>query len=213
MIRIVLVDDQTLVRNGISGLLSLTDDIVVVGEAADGEHALAVINKEKPDVVLLDIRMPVISGIEVLKILKRTGTLPPTILLTTFDDDLALLEGMCAGAKGYLLKDITLAQLTEAVRNVAAGNTLFRPVIVERLLRGLQEGTDPQSEYGIAETLTAREKETLRLIADGLNNKEIATLIGPSEGTIKNHVSSIMAKLGVRDRVRAVLKGIELGYI
>lgn len=214
MIRVVLVDDQTLVRSGIRGLLDLTDDIRVAGEAANGEQALPLIAQEKPNVVLLDIRMPGISGIDVLKTLKQAGTLPPTILLTTFDDDEALLEGMRAGARGFLLKDISLERLAEAVRAVAAGDTLFRPAITERVLQGLQGIPHPDlSEFETAEPLTLREREILRLMAAGFNNKEIADALGPSEGTIKNHVSSILAKLGVRDRVRAVLRGLELGYI
>jgi DNA-binding NarL/FixJ family response regulator len=214
MIPIVLVDDQTLIRSGRRGLLALTEDMEVVGEAANDDEGIAVITDKKPDVVLLDIRMPGRSGIDVLKELKRTGALPPIILLTTFDDDEALLEGMRAGAKGFLLKDISLERLADAIRDVAAGRTLFRPAITERVLQGLQ-GTPSVSgvAVGIMEPLTGREREILRLMAAGFNNKEIADALGPSEGTIKNHVSSILSKLGVRDRVRAVLKGLELGYI
>lgn len=214
MIHIVLVDDQTLVRSGIRGLLALTEDMEVVGEAANADEAIAVITNEKPDVVLLDIRMPGRSGIDVLKELKSTGTLPPIILLTTFDDDEALLEGMRAGAKGFLLKDISLERLADAIRDVAAGHTLFRPAITERVLLGLQGAPSVSGVAAeIMEPLTGREREILRLMAAGFNNKEIADALGPSEGTIKNHVSNILAKLGVRDRVRAVLKGLELGYI
>lgn len=213
MIRIVLVDDQTLVRSGIRGLLDLTDDICVVAEAADGDQALTVIETTTPDVVLLDIRMPGLSGIEVLQALKKSGTLPPVILLTTFDDDEALLEGMRAGAKGFLLKDISLERLAEAIRNVAAGSTLFRPAITERVLQGLKDAAPSFPNLSLPERMTARETEILRLMAGGFNNREIAEALGPSEGTIKNHVSNILSKLGVRDRVRAVLRGLELGYI
>lgn len=213
MINIVLVDDQTLVRSGIRGLLELGDDIRVVAEAADGDEALSVIATAKPDVVLLDIRMPGRSGIEVLKELGQTGNLPPTILLTTFDDDEALLEGMRAGAKGFLLKDISLERLTEAIRRVAAGSTLFRPAITERVLQGLKGAPLSFPNLDLPDPLTERETEILALMAGGFNNREIAEALGPSEGTIKNHVSSILSKLGVRDRVRAVLRGVELGYI
>jgi len=213
MIRIVLVDDQTLVRSGIHGLLDLTDDIRVVAEAANGDQALTVIATTAPDVVLLDIRMPGLSGIDVLKALKACGTLPPVILLTTFDDDEALLEGMRAGAKGFLLKDISLERLAEAIRNVATGLTLFRPAITERVLLGLQEAAPSFPNLPLPERMTARETEILRMMAGGFNNREIAEALGPSEGTIKNHISSILSKLGVRDRVRAVLRGLELGYI
>lgn len=213
MIRVVLVDDQTLVRSGIRGLLALTDDIRVVEEAADGDQALAIIAAAKPDVVLLDIRMPGRSGIAVLQALKNSAQLPPTILLTTFDDDEALLDGMRAGAKGFLLKDISLERLTDAIRCVAAGATLFRPAITERVLRGIKGTASSFPNLDLPDRLTSRETEILGLMAGGFNNREIADALGPSEGTIKNHVSSILSKLGVRDRVRAVLRGLELGYI
>jgi DNA-binding NarL/FixJ family response regulator len=213
MIRVALVDDQTLVRSGIRGLLGLTADISVIGEASNANEACSLIADKQPDVVLMDIRMPGRSGLEVLKELNAAGQLPPTILLTTFDDDGALLEGMRFGARGFLLKDISLERLTDAIRSVAAGNTLFRPAVTERVLQGLR-GTLPSilTDEPI-ETLTLREKEILRLVAAGFNNKEIANALELSEGTIKNHVSSILLKMGVRDRVRAVLKGLELGYI
>lgn len=212
MIRVVLVDDQTLVRSGIRGLLALTPDIRVVAEAADGAAAPAVIAAARPDVLLLDVRMPDVSGIELLR---RAGAgLPPTILLTTFDDDEALFDGMRLGARGFLLKDISLERLAEGIRSVAAGATLFRPALTERTRacyeRSTLAGTAPASGQA---PLTARETEILALMAAGLNNAEIAAALGPSEGTIKNHVSSILAKLGVRDRVRAVLRGLETGCI
>lgn len=213
MIRVVLVDDQTLVRSGIRGLLALTEDIQVVDEAGDGEQALRVIAAAKPDVVLLDIRMPGRSGIDVLKALQDSGELPPTILLTTFDDDAALLEGIRAGAKGFLLKDISLERLTEAIRSVAAGSTLIRPAITERILQGLKEAAPSFPNLDLPDRLTNRETEILRLMAGGFNNREIAEALGTGEGTVKNHVSSILSKLGVRDRVRAVLRGLELGCI
>jgi len=213
MIDVALVDDQTLVRSGIKGLLDLTDDIRVVAEASDGIAALDVLASTKPAVVLLDVRMPGRNGIEVLQALKALGPLPPTILLTTFDDDEALLQGMRAGAKGFLLKDISLDRLAEAIRAVAAGATLFRPAITERVLQGVREGHDLTfPRLHLAEPLTGREIEILALMAGGFNNREIADALGPSEGTIKNHVSNILSKLGVRDRVRAVLRGFELGY-
>lgn len=213
MIRVALVDDQTLVRSGLRGLLELTEDIRVVGEAADGAGALPMIAHTAPDLMLLDVRMPVMSGIEVLKALRASHILPPTILLTTFDDDDALFEGMRAGARGFMLKDVSLERLAEAIRGVAAGETLFRPAITERVLQGLQANGTGYPTLPVLEPLTGREQEILRLMAGGFNNREIAEALGPSEGTIKNHVSSILGKLGVRDRVRAVLRGLELGYI
>ena len=214
MIRIVLVDDQTLVRSGIRGLLGLTADIDVIGEASDGNQAIEVITNLKPDVVLLDIRMPHCSGIDVIKALKEKSSLPPCILLTTFDDDEVLLEGMRAGAKGFLLKDISLERLAESIRLVASGSTLFRPAITERILRGVRETNPPTfPSLGMPSSLTERETEILALMAGGFNNAEIANAMGSREGTVKNQVSSILSKLGVRDRVRAVLRGLELGYI
>lgn len=211
MIRVVLVDDQMLVRSGIRGLLEHTPDIRVVAEAADGAQAVAVIAQAAADVLLLDVRMPHCSGIELLR--REQGRLPRTILLTTFDDDGALLEGMRAGACGFLLKDISLERLAEGIRRVAAGGTLFRPALTERTRAAFERPAGTQAVLPLKAQLTERETEILALMAAGLNNAEIAAALGPSEGTIKNHVSSILAKLGVRDRVRAVLRGLELGHI
>ncbi len=213
MIRVMLVDDQTLVRSGIRGLLALTPDIRVVAEAGDGAEAGALLANAAPDLLLLDVRMPTCSGIEFLR--RHPGSLPPTILLTTFDDDEVLFEGMRLGARGFLLKDISLERLAEGIRSVAAGATLFRPALTERTRASFETTAGPSTakpRQG-ADALTARETEVLALMAAGFNNAEIATALGPSEGTIKNHVSNILAKLGVRDRVRAVLRGLELGYI
>lgn len=211
MIRVVLVDDQMLVRSGIRGLLDLTPDIRVVAEAADGAEAAGVIAQANADVLLLDVRMPLCSGIELLR--REQGRLPPTILLTTFDDDDALFDGMRAGARGFLLKDISLERLAEGIRSVAAGATLFRPALTERTRAAYEKPAAAPAAAELCATLTSRETEILALMAAGFNNAEIAQALGPSEGTIKNHVSSILSKLGVRDRVRAVLRGLELGHI
>jgi DNA-binding NarL/FixJ family response regulator len=213
VIRVVLVDDQTLVRRGIRSLLELSGDIGIVAEAGDGDEALAVIRRERPDAVLLDVRMPKRTGVEVLQELQRAGELPPTILLTTFDDDEVLLDGVKAGARGYLLKDVTLEQLTDAIRTVAAGGTLIRPAVTERVLRGLEHVRRDFESLNPPDPLTRRELEILRLMAGGYSNKEIADALGTAEGTVKNHASNILSKLGVRDRTRAVLKALELGYI
>ena len=213
MIRVLLVEDQTLVREGVERLLSLTDDISVVERAADGEEGLEKLRKSSPDVILLDVRMPKMTGIEFLRSLREAGDVTPTILLTTFDDDSALLNGIRLGAKGYLLKDVSLAKLTEAIRLVANGGTMISPAVTERLLRGLKNAQLPASpDYG-EERLTLRETEILRLMTGGYSNREIASALQLSEGTVKNHVSNILGKLGVRDRTRAVLKAIERGYI
>jgi DNA-binding NarL/FixJ family response regulator len=213
MIRVVVIDDQTLVRLGLRNLLELSEDIEVVGEGSDGEEALRVLDETLADVVLLDVRMPKKSGVEVLEERKRAGRPTPAILLTTFDDDSVVLAGIRAGAKGFLLKDVSLQQLTAAVRTVAGGGTLFQPALTERVLRGLESLRPQIPSSELPDPLTSRETEVLRLMAGGYSNREIADALGTVEGTVKNQTSSILSKLGVRDRTRAVLKAIELGLI
>jgi DNA-binding NarL/FixJ family response regulator len=213
MIRVLIIEDQTLVREGLEKLLDLANDIAVVDRAVDGEEGLEKLRQSSPDVVLLDVRMPKMTGIEFLQSLQEAGDATPTILLTTFDDDVALLNGIRLGARGYLLKDVSLAKLTEAIRLVAGGGTMISPVVTERLLRGLKNAALSASpDYG-EEHLTLRETEILRLMTGGYSNREIASALEISEGTVKNHVSNILGKLGVRDRTRAVLKAIEKGYV
>ncbi|GGY94649.1 DNA-binding response regulator [Pseudoduganella plicata] len=196
-------------RSGIRGLLDLTEDIRVVAEGADGHEAGRLLATHAVDVLLLDARMPGCGGIELLR--NPPALLPPTIVLTTFDDDDALFDAMHAGARGFLLKDISLERLADGIRSVAAGGTLFRPALTERTRASFRRNVACDNA-GYA-TLTPRETEILALMAGGLSNGEIAAHLGSSEGTVKNHVSSILAKLGVRDRVRAVLRGIELELI
>ncbi|HEX7340232.1 MAG TPA: response regulator transcription factor [Rhodanobacteraceae bacterium] len=213
MISVCLVDDQTIVRQGIRSLLDLADDIQVVAECADGAQAVATVPQLKPDVVLLDLRMPEMSGIEVLQALSARGVLPPTVILTTFDDDQLVLAGLKAGARGYLLKDVSLEQLVEAVRTVAGGGSLVAPAVTQRLLAGVDRIQNQFSSLEQPDPLTGRETEILRLLAGGYSNKEIANSLHVAEGTVKNHVSNILSKLGVRDRTRAVLKALELGIV
>jgi DNA-binding NarL/FixJ family response regulator len=208
MIRVCLVEDQTLVREGLRALLALNPDIQVVGEASDGEEALQVIEREKPDVVLLDLRMPRLDG---LGVLKRITT--PALILTTFDDDSMLFEAVRAGAKGWLLKDVSLGRLTDAIRTVAAGGTCIEPVITERIVRALDRSGASFEAADLPEPLTERERTILRFLAGGYSNREISELLKISDGTVKNHISSVLAKLGVRDRTRAVLRAIDLGLI
>jgi len=210
VIRLVIVDDQTLVRSGIRQLLASVDFVEVVGEAADATAAVQMILATAPDLVLLDVRMPDGSGVDVLKALS-SQQLPPTILLTTFDDDQALIEGIRHGARGFLLKDITFDRLIEAIRHVAAGGDLIRPIVTERVTHGVRDIGATFESLDLPEPLTPR--ELAGLMAGGYNNREIAQTAGTSEGTVKNQVSSILSKLGVRSRVRAVLKGIERGYV
>jgi DNA-binding NarL/FixJ family response regulator len=212
-ISVCLVDDQTLVRQGIRSLLELSDDIRVAAEAVDGAQAIEVIPQAKPDVVLLDMRMPGMSGLDVLNALAQKNALPPTIILTTFDDDQLVLAGLKAGARGYLLKDVSLEQLVEAVKTVAGGGSLVAPVVTQRLLTGLERMQNDFTSLDQPDPLTERETEILRLMASGYSNKEIANSLSVAEGTVKNHVSNILSKLGVRDRTRAVLKAFELGIV
>lgn len=213
MIEVCLVDDQTLVRQGIRSLLELSDSIRVIAEAGDGKQAVEIIPQVKPDVVLLDMRMPGMSGLDVLNALAARNALPPTIILTTFDDDQIVLDGLKAGARGYLLKDVSLDQLVDAVKTVAAGGSLIAPVVTQRLLSGLERMHNEFVSLDRPDPLTERETQILRLMAGGYSNKEIAGSLGVAEGTVKNHVSNILSKLGVRDRTRAVLKAFELGVV
>ena len=212
-IGVCLVDDQTLVRQGIRSLLELSDDIAVIAEAGDGNQAVVTIPQAKPDVVLLDMRMPGMSGLDVLNALAAKNELPPTIILTTFDDDQLVLAGLKAGARGYLLKDVSLEQLVDAVKTVAGGGSLVAPVVTQRLLSGLERMQNDFVSLERPDPLTDRETEILRLMAGGYSNKEIANSLTVAEGTVKNHVSNILSKLGVRDRTRAVLKAFEIGIV
>ena len=212
-IRVVLVDDQTLVRQGLKSLLDLAPDIDVVAEAEDGETALRLIPEAKPDVVLLDMRMPGMSGLDVLKALRQTSAPPPVLILTTFDDDALLLDAVRAGARGYLLKDVTLEQLTDAIHRIARGESFIQPVVTQRILAGLEKLGGDYDGFDKVDPLTERETEVLRLMAGGYSNREIADALGLSEGTVKNHISNVLAKLGVRDRTRAVLKALAEGLI
>lgn len=210
MIRVLIVDDQALVRQGIRSLLALAHELEVAGEADDGARALAEIERTRPDVVLLDLKMPRVDGLAVLRALQgRTGS-PAVLVLTTFDDTDLLLDAIRSGARGYLLKDVTLAQLLEAIRTLASGGTMFQPAITERVLQGLASLPPLRNSLGPPGPITERELEILRLLASGLSNREIARALALADGTVKNHVSNLMAKLGARDRTHAVLKGLEL---
>lgn len=215
MIRVCLVDDQTLVRQGIRRLLDLSDEVEVVAEADDGLAAIDAVGQERPDVLLLDLRMPRYDGIWTLERLRERGVDVPVLVLTTFDDDELVLGALRAGARGYLLKDVTLERLVEAVKTLASGGTLLRPAITDRLLRALREGEAPASETGASAPvpLTEREREVLRLLAAGLSNREIAESLFLAEGTVKNHVSNVLMKLGSRDRTRAVLRALHHGML
>jgi len=213
LIRVFIVDDQVLVRQGLRALLEMEPEIVIAGEAGDGDEAVARIIATPVDVVLLDIRMPKRNGIEVLRELTSRDALPPTLILTTFDDTGVVLDGIRAGARGFLLKDVSFEQLIAAIRAIAAGGTVFQPAVTQRLLAGLDRLHNSFDSLPQADALTAREIEVIRLMAGGYSNREISHALGAAEGTIKNHVSSILSKFGVRDRTRAVLKALEGGLL
>ncbi len=213
MIRVVLADDQTLVRQGIRGLLELVGDFDVVGEADDGNAAVRKILELHPDVALLDVRMPGTDGLGAVRELRDKGDLTPIVLLTTFDDDAVLLEAVRVGAAGFLLKDVDVEDLAKALRAAAAGETLVLPAVSDRAEREARDGRVNFEAADLPQDLTPRELEVLRLIAGGFSNREIAHALGTAEGTVKNQASSVLSKLGVRDRTRAVLKALELGWL
>jgi len=205
MIRVFIADDQVVVRQGLRALLEVEPEIEIVGEAGDGIETIEGIRRLQVDVVLLDVRMPRRSGLEVLR--ELGDALPPTLILTTFDDSEIALEAIRAGARGFMLKDVSFQQLIGAIRAIASGATVFQPALTHRLLQQTKRSTE------FVERLTSRETEVVRLIAGGYSNSEIAHALGAAEGTVKNHVSSILSKLGARDRTRAVLKALEAGLL
>jgi DNA-binding NarL/FixJ family response regulator len=201
-IRVLVVDDQQLIRDGIASLLDIQDGIEVVGVAANGREAIEQANAHKPDLVLLDVRMPEMDGVE------AAARLAPTckvVMLTTFDDEEYVVQALRAGAIGYLLKDLPTRELAEAVRLAYAGVAQLDPSVA----RGLAAARRP----AVDDVLTPRETDVLRLLATGATNKEIARQLYLSEGTVKNHVSRILTRLGLRDRVQAAMKARDLGML
>jgi DNA-binding NarL/FixJ family response regulator len=211
MIRVVIADDQALVRTGFRMILDETDDIRVTGEAADGLAVLSVAAQEAPDVVLMDVRMPGIDGIEATRRLRSAVTGPHVIILTTFDLDEYVYAGLHAGAAGFLLKDTLAAELVIAICTVAAGQNVAAPTVTSRLVKHFVD-TAPRSADGSGlALLTSRERDVLSLIAQGMSNQEIADHLLIGEGTVKTHVSRILAKLQLRDRIHAVIYAYETG--
>jgi DNA-binding NarL/FixJ family response regulator len=212
-VRVYIVEDETLVREGLKALLSLSPRLTIAGAAADGRQAVEEIPRVRPDVVLLDVRLPKLDGLGVLAALRQQNALPPTIVVTTFDDPEVVVAAVRQGARGYLLKDVSLEVFLEAITAVAAGGTWLQPKITERILEALREGPRAMPPPLVPEPLTEREIEVLRLMAGAYNNREIAAALGVAEGTVKNHVASILAKMGARDRMLAVLHAVDSGYL
>jgi DNA-binding NarL/FixJ family response regulator len=214
-IRILLVDDQRLMREGLRILLELETDLEIVGEAADGQSALDAYAQLEPDVVLMDVRMPGMDGVEATWRLRERWPDARIMILTTFDDDEYVFEGLRAGALGYLLKDVSGHDLAGAVRTIAAGGALIEPSLARRVVTEFARMAPPTrpAEDGLAEPLSDREREILRLVAHGLSNREIADRLSLAHGTVKNYVTTILQKLGVRDRTQAALRARELGII
>lgn len=212
-INVCLVDDQMLIREGIKSLLNLSNKVAVIAECSDGSELADCISRSTPDVILLDLSMPIMNGIDTLKWMKAEAINIPVIVLTTFDDHEWVLQSIQEGAKGFLLKDVSLDTLVEAIESVNNGQSHIQPAITERLLSSMSNQSTSTTAHSKTEALTEKEQEILRLMASGCSNKEIALALYKSEGTIKNHVSNILSKLGVRDRTRAVLLAIEKGLI
>ena len=209
----MIADDQALVRSGFRLIVDGRPDLEVVGEAEDGVQAVALVEELEPDVILLDIRMPNLDGIEATKRIVASGSRTRVLVLTTFDLDEYVYGAVRAGASGFLLKDVRPGELVDAIRVVASGNALLGPTAIERLLTRFSPLADPPAEAVAVGSLTDREAETLQLLASGLSNAEIAAKLVVSEATVKSHVSSVLRKLGVRDRVQAVIAAYDSGLV
>jgi DNA-binding NarL/FixJ family response regulator len=215
-IRVLIVDDQQLVREGLRVLLDLTPDIRVVGEASDGDEAIELACQIQPDAVLMDVRMPRLDGVAATRRLQELCPEVKVIILTTFDDDEYVFEGLRAGAVGYLLKDSRSEHLAEAIRATAHGEAFIQPSVTRKLVAEFARLTEREHlrrEQPLDEPLSARELEVLVLLAEGLSNQEIAERLFIASGTVKNHVSNILSKLEARDRTQAILRAQEIGLL
>ena len=213
-IRVLLVDDQRLMRDGLRILLELESDLKIVGEAEHGQAAIEGYRDHKPDVVLMDIRMPGMNGVEATRQIKSEWPDARILILTTFDDDEYVFEGLRAGALGYLLKDVSGSDLAHAIRTVAAGGALIEPSVARKVVAEFARLTPTSSIIkNLADPLSAREIEILKVLARGYTNKEIAAHLHLAEGTVKNYVTSILSKIGARDRTQAALRAQELGLL
>ena len=213
-VRVVIADDQALVRGGFRMILEAKDDMEVVGEAGDGAEAVALVEEVQPDVVLMDVRMPGVDGIEATRRIAGSGSSARIVILTTYDVDEYVFAALRAGASGFLLKDVRPPELTEAIRIVARGDALLAPGVTRRLLdRFAGVLPDDAARPADLEELTDREVEVLRFVALALSNAEIASRLVLTEATVKTHVSSVLRKLGLRDRVQAVVFAYDVGLV
>ncbi len=211
-ISVLLVDDQNLLRQGLAALLGMVPDLRVVGSAPDADVALELAGREQPDVALVDVRMPGMNGIGLTRALQSVSPQTRVIVLTTFDDDEYVFESLKAGAAGYLLKTADPDALADAIRRVAAGEAVLDPSVTKKVIRRAVQG-EAAPESALQERLTGRERDILRLMAQGSSNAEIAAQLYLSEGTVKNHISHILGKLAVRDRTQAVRLAVEWGLL
>jgi DNA-binding NarL/FixJ family response regulator len=213
LIRVLLVDDQALVRSGFRMILEARDDIDVVGEAENGRDAIELAAVTSPDVILMDVRMPELDGVEATRRILGAGTGARVLMLTTFDLDEYVVQAIRAGASGFLLKDVRPAELVDAIRVVAAGDALLAPSVTRRLLDRFARAVPDDQTPPALDGLTERELEILRLVAQGLSNAEIAERLVVGETTVKTHVSAVLRKLGLRDRVQAVIAAYDAGLV
>jgi DNA-binding NarL/FixJ family response regulator len=211
--RVLLADDQAVIRYGLRLILEGEADLEIAGEAADGEAAVAAVARLRPDVVLMDVRMPRLDGIAAVRRIVASGAPTRALMLTTFDLDDYVFDALRAGASGFLLKDAPPEDLVSAVRLVAAGEALLAPSVTRRVIEEFARRPAPVRDGGTHESLTARELEVLRLVARGLTNDEIAAELFVSRTTVKTHVARVLAKLGLRDRVQAVVHAYEHGLV
>ena len=214
-IKILLVDDQALFREGLHTLLSVQPDFNVVAEAANGEEAIRLTVQYRPDVILMDLRMPVMDGVTAIKRIKSVLPDSHIIVLTTFDDDESVFDGLRAGAVGYLLKDVSSEKLADSIRSAARGEYFLLPSITAKVVAEFSRFSRPTSskQEELVDPLTAREVEILHLVATGASNREIAETLVIAEGTVKNHITSILNKLSARDRMHAVIRAREIGLL
>jgi DNA-binding NarL/FixJ family response regulator len=211
--RVLIADDQALVRSGFRLIVETREDLEVVGEAENGDEAVRLTAELAPDVILMDVRMPVVDGIEATRRIVASESAARILVLTTFDLDEYVYAAIRAGASGFLLKDVRPSDLVDAIRLIAVGNALLGPTVTERLLERFADGAGKTEAVAAVAALTAREREILRLLAAGLSNAEVAELLVLGETTVKTHVSSILRKLGVRDRVQAVIVAFDAGLV